>query len=60
MKVLLGTKGFGWTMFGLLGNKAKWFFGFSKNNHDNEISPELLAEVIDTTPEVKGVRAWPY
>ena len=29
MKLLLGTPGWGWRMYGLLGNGERWFFGFS-------------------------------
>ena len=30
MKLYLGTPGWGWRMWGLIGKNSKWFLGFSK------------------------------
>lgn len=38
MKLLLGTPGWGWKMFGLIGGKPGrlWFIGFSRNVEDSD------------------------
>jgi hypothetical protein len=40
MKLYLGTPGFGWTMYGLIGKGAKWFLGFSKALEGNKMTEE--------------------
>ena len=31
MKLLLGTPGWGWRLFGIVGKDSDWFIGYSRN-----------------------------
>lgn len=63
MKLLLGTRLWGWRMFGLLGRHARWFLGFSMalprpGHTDPPTSTEWIILPATLTPEMWQAMDW--